>query len=156
MRSRRETAVEHELHQARQLEARGHVARRDDCAVPVAAERGVVFANGLHDVREVIDDRGRAAAAPVRAAEIAAVEDHADHAAGVGDRAQLRVVEIAPARVNARHSGMRGEQRLSAVMDLDGVEEAARVDVRQIDEHAALVECSTYARPTRSARRDRD
>src|SRR3954463_5206413 len=54
--------IEQGLGEARQLEARGHVARRDDRAVPVAAERDMVFAGDVDHVLEVTHDGFEAAA----------------------------------------------------------------------------------------------
>src|SRR5206468_3485994 len=53
---RREGAFEHDLHEPRQLEARAKVARWDDQAVPVTAERRSVLPCDLDNVREVHED----------------------------------------------------------------------------------------------------
>jgi len=129
--------LEHPLHETRQLEARPHVGRRDDEPVPVAAEGGRVLARDAGDVLQMVDDaRGRAASR----AEEAAVLDDADDAARVGDGAQLLVVDVAPVAVDAGDAGVADEERARAIVRVDGVEEAAPVDVREVDEDAMTIE----------------
>ena len=75
-----------------------------------------------------------------RLAEEARLVHDADDAAGVGDGAQLLVVDVAPVAVDAGDAGVADEERLRAIVRGDGVEEAAPVDVRQVDEDAVAVE----------------
>jgi len=51
----------------------------------------------------------------------------ADDAAGVGDRAQLLVVDVAPVAVHTGDAGVADEERLRAIVHGDGVEEAGAV-----------------------------
>ena len=96
------------------------------------AERGHVLAGDVDDVQDVIDDR-----LDRRAAEVAAREDDADAAAAVGDRADLLVVDVAPVLVHAEHAGVRDHRRQRR--ELERLEEAAPVDVREVDDHAAAL-----------------
>src|SRR5205823_3009047 len=113
-------ALQHQLAQDGELEARLHVARRDDGAVPVAAERRMIFADDVDDVRQVLDDR-LGAAAHHRIAEEARLVHDGDDAAGVGDGAQLLVVDVAPMAVDAGDAGVADEERQRAIVRGDGV-----------------------------------
>ncbi len=96
---------------------------------------GEVFAGDVDDVLQVID-HPVGAAVEQRFAEEARLIHDADHAAGRRHGADLLVVEVAPVGMHAADAGVADQERLRAIVDLDGVEEAAPVDVRQVDEDA--------------------
>src|SRR5262245_55928580 len=85
------------------------------------------------------DDRSGAASA-IRIAEETRLVHDADHPAGVGHRAQLLVVDVAPVAMHTGDAGVRDDERLRAVVHAHGVEETGAVDVRQVDEDPFLIE----------------
>lgn len=76
-----------------------------------------------------------------------ALEHDADRAAGVGDRADLRIREVAPVRMHRVDAGVRDDERQRAVVRAHGVEEGLPADVREIDERADRVELADVVDP---------
>ena len=100
-----------------------------------------------HHVGDVLGDQPRASAAPVAAAEVAAVEDHSRPPRRVSATAlscassrlrQLRCTPLTPVCVTS--SGWLRSCTSSAST------EAARADVREVDEHAQLVRAARRTR----------
>ena len=135
----RHLAVEEKLNDAWELEASRHVPRRDDGPVPVAPERGVVVADGFDDVHQVVRDRARAATEEWLAEEARLIHDP-DRSARVRDGAELFVVEVSPVRAHPGDARVGHDERERAIVRDDGVEEAAAIDVREIDEDTLRVE----------------
>src|SRR5262249_21529614 len=91
-----------------------------------------VFADDLHDVFHVRDDRIEAVSA-----DIARAEDDADDAALVGDRAELGVVDVAPVLERAKNASVADDGWFLG--DAAGVEEALLAAVGEVDEDVLLL-----------------
>src|SRR5207247_8633796 len=142
---RREGSFEHDLHEPRQLKGRAKVARWDDQAVPVTAERRSVLPCDLDEVREMSADR-RGGAAEARGEEALLVDDANDPTSG-GHGTELRVVDVAPVWADARDTRMAHHERLRLVLDRDRVEEAFAINVREVHEDAPLVQAPQVVLP---------
>lgn len=131
--------------QPRQPARVGQLAGRNDEAVPVAPERGNVFADGVEYVPKVPDHL----LDPI-AAEIARVEDDADDPPEVRDCPQLLVVDVARVCVSAEQPGVAHDGRLAR--DPARVQKPGTVDVRQVDEHTCrLATANEIEAPPRQA-----
>ena len=99
----------------------------------------MVLADRLDEVTKVVDDRFEIDLPLLRSEETRVVHD-AHGPARLRDRAELFIIEISPVRVGAADSGVADEQRLSFIVNRDGVEETLSTDMGKIDEDPLRVQ----------------
>ena len=132
------TSIKHVLNEPWKMISTSQIRRWRNETIIVGPKGYALFARDIDDVFHMLDQHRpivRSASTP----EKPVVGHDGNHPASLGDGPDLSVIEITPMRTDAIDSGVRDDERLTGIMDIDRIPETFRSNMSQIDEYALRI-----------------